>query len=109
MEKLWETATGWLFSPTSHLQVTPHYQKGVSVGESSELVEAQTNLGSSYTQPSLRGSLRIGYLIWTFWQVLVVEGFGTQLIMLCKLAYKFSCAQLVQNIISRDLEAFPHI
>lgn len=41
--------------------------------------------------------------------MLEVEDFGTWLIMLCKWAYKFSCVELVQNLISRDPEAFPGI
>lgn len=95
-------------SPAGHL---PPPERFWCWGVKANLVESQIKLGSSpHARPSQRASLRSHWcLICTSCQMLEVEDFAMRLITLCKWAYKFSHAELVRDLLSRDLEAFPGI
>lgn len=81
------------------------------------VVQSQTNLRSSHTpspaHQDLQGvtgiSPRHPARCWRQLRAMRLEDFGAWFIQLCKWAYEFSCIGQVQNLISRDLEAFPGI
>lgn len=106
--RLWETTTGWLFSPTQLICSWPTIKKVSVLGSQGKADTVTEQPGQQPIGPAPPKRIFKEPLV-SHLDVLPDAGGRRFCIMLCKWAYKFSCVELVQNLISRDLEAFPGI